>query len=151
MSNPLFHCSDAIRYSFGPLIQEELNRVITEWNYHRVRPSSMAEAPAGIPEVLYHLPELEGMLQCEHGVHKASTVLDVLYNIYTYIYTYTLGAEDHKFMVHNQLLQDAKEMYGFAGNVIVDEEFAAYAEEVVNTNQIVTVYPPSNYYEALTL
>ena len=31
----------------------------------------MAEAPAGIPEVLYHLPELEGMLQCEHGVHKA--------------------------------------------------------------------------------
>jgi len=52
-------------------------------------------------------------------------------------------------VVHNQLLQDAKEMYGFAGNVIVDEEFAAYAEEVVNTNQI--VYPPSNYYEALTL
>jgi len=40
-------------------------------------------------------------------------------------------------------------MYRFAGNVIVDEELAAYAEEVVNTNQI--VYPPSNYYEALTL
>jgi len=69
--------------------------------------------------------------------------------LYTYIYTYTLGAEDHKFRVHNQLLQDAKELYGFAGNVIVDEEFAAYAEEVVNTNQI--VYLPSNYYEALTL
>ena len=39
----------------------------------------MAEAPAGIPEVLYHLPELEGMLQCEHGVHKTSNVLDVPY------------------------------------------------------------------------
>lgn len=68
-------------YSFGPLIQEELNWVITdlEWNYHQVRPSSMAEAPAGIPEVLYHLPELESMLQCEHGVHKTSNVMDVPY------------------------------------------------------------------------
>ena len=25
-------------------------------------------------------------------------------------------------------------MYGFAGNVIVDQEFAAYAEEVVKPN-----------------
>ena len=63
-----------------------------------------------------------------------------------YICTYTLGTEEHKFIVHNQLLQDAKEIHGFAGNVIVDEEFAAYAEEVVNTNQV--VYPPSHYYEA---
>ena len=27
-----------------------------EWNHHRIRKSSTAEAPGGIPEVLYHLP-----------------------------------------------------------------------------------------------
>ena len=53
--------SDAIRFSFGPLVQQELDKVVTEWNHHHIRSSSTSEVPAGVPELLYNLPELEGM------------------------------------------------------------------------------------------
>ena len=44
---------DAVRYAFGRLIQEELLQFTSEW---------MAEVPGGIPEVLYHMPHLNGQL-----------------------------------------------------------------------------------------
>ena len=37
---------DALRYSFGPLIQQELMQFASEWNNHRIRQSHMAEVPA---------------------------------------------------------------------------------------------------------
>ena len=49
-------CRDAIRYSFGPVIQKQLLNLVWEWNHHRIRNTVTAEAPGGIPEVLYHLP-----------------------------------------------------------------------------------------------
>ena len=54
---------DAVRYAFGPLIQKELLQFTREWNNHRIRqasPTYMAEVPSGIPEVLYHMPHLNG-------------------------------------------------------------------------------------------
>ena len=39
--------------------------VITEWNYHRIRKSTNAEAPGGIPEILYSLPDTTGNLISE--------------------------------------------------------------------------------------
>ena len=51
---------DAVRYTFGPIIQQELLQFASEWNNHRIRQSSMAEVPGGIPEVLYHMPHLHG-------------------------------------------------------------------------------------------
>ena len=51
---------DAVRYAFGPLIQQELLQFTSEWNNHRIRQSNMAEVPGGIPEVLYHMPHLKG-------------------------------------------------------------------------------------------
>lgn len=50
-----FFLSDAVRYTFGPLIQNQLTDLVTEWN-HRIRKTATAVAPGGIPEVLYHVP-----------------------------------------------------------------------------------------------
>ena len=52
---------DAIRYCFGPVIEHQLNDLVIEWNHHRIRNTLTAEAPAGIPEVLYHLPGTSGL------------------------------------------------------------------------------------------
>lgn len=41
------------------LIQDELKRVAEHWNVHRIRPSINSDSPAGRPDVLYFLPELE--------------------------------------------------------------------------------------------
>ena len=53
-------CRDSIRYCFGPLITKELTVLVTEWNYHRIRKTANAEAPGGIPEILYCLPDSTG-------------------------------------------------------------------------------------------
>ena len=41
------------------LIQDELKRVAEHWNLHRIGPSTNSNSPAGLPDVLYFLPELE--------------------------------------------------------------------------------------------
>ena len=41
------------------LIQDELKHVVEEWNLHRIRPCRNSDSPAGRPDVLYFLPELE--------------------------------------------------------------------------------------------
>ena len=52
--------SDAVRFSFGPLLQLQLDNFVSEWNSHRIRKSNMAEVPPGIPDVLFNFPELHG-------------------------------------------------------------------------------------------
>ena len=42
------------------LMQEELHRVVLDWNVHRIRPSTNLESPSGKPDILYFLPELKG-------------------------------------------------------------------------------------------
>ena len=56
------HNSDTVRYCFGPVIEKELNQIVIEWNHHYVRKSTTAEAPGGIPNVLYLIPETTGIL-----------------------------------------------------------------------------------------
>lgn len=41
------------------LIQDELNRIVLEWNLHRIQPSTNLESPSGKPDILYFLPELK--------------------------------------------------------------------------------------------
>ena len=53
-------CSDAVRFCFGGIIQQQLQELVTEWNSHNIRHSNMAEVPAGKPDVLYYFPELQG-------------------------------------------------------------------------------------------
>eukprot|EP00118_Oscarella_pearsei_P013948 m.115907 g.115907 ORF g.115907 m.115907 type:complete len:79 (+) comp37571_c0_seq12:1112-1348(+) len=51
---------DSLKFCFMEILQRKLDEVRTEWNFHRVRKSKNAEAPGGIPELLYYVPELEG-------------------------------------------------------------------------------------------
>ena len=50
---------DCLRFSFMPLIQEELNRFAQKLILHRIRPSLNQESPPGRPGVLFFLPELQ--------------------------------------------------------------------------------------------
>ena len=38
---------DAVRYSFGPVIQKQLSELVTEWNHHRIRKTSMSKKLQG--------------------------------------------------------------------------------------------------------
>lgn len=49
-----------LKFCFMPLIRAELQRVAQHWNLHKIRPSRNEESPAGRPDVLYFLPEVEG-------------------------------------------------------------------------------------------
>ena len=60
---------DIVRYCFGRLIQDELNQFTKEWNSHRIRPCKKADAPAGVPDVLYFLPSLNGKIKI-HNIIK---------------------------------------------------------------------------------
>lgn len=49
---------DCLRFAFMELVQQDLNRVVTEWNSHFLR--SSRRFPGGHPNELYFLPELHG-------------------------------------------------------------------------------------------
>lgn len=51
---------ECLLFCFMPVIQDELRRVVQEWNLHKIRPSSNESSPPGRPETLYFLPELTG-------------------------------------------------------------------------------------------
>ena len=43
------------------LIQQELDQVAHEWNCHRIHPTKSCMVPAGIPNELYFLPDVQGI------------------------------------------------------------------------------------------
>ncbi|XP_074606429.1 uncharacterized protein LOC141859469 [Acropora palmata] len=49
---------ECLLFCFMPVLQDELRRVVQEWNLHKIRPSSNESSPPGRPETLYFLPEL---------------------------------------------------------------------------------------------
>ncbi|KAK2554872.1 hypothetical protein P5673_023534 [Acropora cervicornis] len=51
---------ECLLFCFMPVLQDELRRVVQEWNLHKIRPSSDESSPPGRPETLYFLPELTG-------------------------------------------------------------------------------------------
>lgn len=51
-------------------MQEELHRVVLEWNVHRISPSANLESPSEKPDILYFLPELK-------RAQDYSTLIDV--------------------------------------------------------------------------
>ena len=46
-------------FCFSQVIQNELNKIVEHWNTHYIRRSRHDTIP-GVPNVLYHLPELSG-------------------------------------------------------------------------------------------
>lgn len=41
---------------------QQLDSIQLEWNTHRLRKSHLAQAPGGIPDILYDCPELSGIV-----------------------------------------------------------------------------------------
>ena len=59
-SNPIN--VECLKFCFMQLIQDELKHVAEHWNLHRIRPCRNSDSPAGRPDVLYFLPELEEVM-----------------------------------------------------------------------------------------
>lgn len=53
---------DCLRLCFMHIIQRELNTLVHEWNTHQLRPTRNCSVPAGIPDELFFLPQVQGMM-----------------------------------------------------------------------------------------
>lgn len=51
---------ECLRLCFGTLLQNELQAVADEWNYHRIRNQKNLKLPTGKHNVLYFLPKIYG-------------------------------------------------------------------------------------------
>ncbi|CAI8013197.1 hypothetical protein GBAR_LOCUS8401 [Geodia barretti] len=54
---------DCLRFCFMHLIQQELDKVAHELNTHTTRSSKHCLVPAGVPNELYFLPEVQEIMQ----------------------------------------------------------------------------------------
>ncbi|XP_041364959.1 uncharacterized protein LOC121380210 [Gigantopelta aegis] len=50
--------TNLIQFCFSNLVQNDLDRIVTVWNSHRIRPSKNENVPHGRPMVLYSMPEV---------------------------------------------------------------------------------------------
>jgi hypothetical protein len=62
IAQDLFHTAnvkevDLLRFCFMSMLRKDLENVACMWNMHRIRPSTGARCPAGIPDELYFLPQ----------------------------------------------------------------------------------------------
>lgn len=53
------HCQ-LLQFCFTPVIRENLDNLVEYWNNHKVRRVSYSQSAAGIPEVMYTVPEIYG-------------------------------------------------------------------------------------------
>ena len=53
------HC---IAYVYEPLIKKALDDFKERWNCHAIRPNRLAGCPSGVPDDLYSLPQLTGIM-----------------------------------------------------------------------------------------
>ena len=49
------HC---VAFVYLPFLKEDLSNFVERWNDHRIRPSKTSGCPSGVPNDLYHLPEI---------------------------------------------------------------------------------------------
>ena len=59
------------------------------------------------------------------------------------------GAEDYKCYLQNELLSDAKNLYGYTGSLLVNEEFKNFSDAVFTHFRL--QYPPPTPEDALLL
>ena len=53
-------CRDRLQFCFMHIIQHGLDTVVHEWNKHRIQLSKDCLVPAGIPDELFFLPQVQG-------------------------------------------------------------------------------------------
>lgn len=98
LSNELH--KECIWFCFNNIIQDMLDEVKIHWNTHRIRKSKYG-AVAGIPNVLYHLPEDHGGIPCkcplpsQHQIAQVESSLE-FHNESTYqdYFQYVMNTEN---------------------------------------------------------
>ena len=65
-----FQNRDCLCLCFMHIIQRELNTLVHEWNTHRVRPSRNCSLPGGIPDELFFLPQIQGMVYMQEKYYQ---------------------------------------------------------------------------------
>jgi len=63
-----------LAYVYGPLLKNSLDDFKARWNSHRIRLNRVAGCPDGVPEDLYNLPQLNGMMS------MIAMVIDIMYS-----------------------------------------------------------------------
>jgi hypothetical protein len=73
---------DCCRFCYADLLREELEEIRMLWNTHYIRDSRNQNSPPGKPDVLYHIPEMSGGIDCKQGMNEAelNAVSDILTN-----------------------------------------------------------------------
>ena len=76
-SNPMH--IDCMRYCFMDIIQKDLNKLIDEWNSHRIR-KQRRQVQHGKPELMYEIPNIFNARQC--GLNIDIIKINQIKNIY---------------------------------------------------------------------
>ena len=113
-----FHM-ECLWFIFSKFMQTELDRIKNEWNSHFIRKSRCTVA-SGIPDELFFLPEIWGMLDCKVPVSRQAI-------------NGILNQRD----VHYEALRDID---------VDDEELIEYFHYVISTERL--NYPPADWNEA---
>ena len=61
-SHNFSHKRHILAYVYGPLLKRSLDDFKVRWNSHRIKLNRVAGCPDGVPEDLYNLPQLNGMM-----------------------------------------------------------------------------------------
>ena len=117
------------------LVQKDLNKVKQEWNCHRIRPSRHSSSPAGYPNVLFSLPEIQGIVWSS----STTCMITQLCN--------TAGTRDYLCTVENRDILVAEE-YTEEPDPPGSLEFLEVAQTIMDQEQLEM---PSTVQEALNL
>ncbi|KAK2554102.1 hypothetical protein P5673_024448 [Acropora cervicornis] len=52
---------ECLKFCLMQVLRDELYKFAEQWNLHRMRPSTNVESPSGRPDILYFLPEINGV------------------------------------------------------------------------------------------
>jgi hypothetical protein len=91
---------ECLWFCFHTIIQDHLDKVKHRWNTHRIRQSKYGTV-AGIPNLLYHLPDLYGGIDCkcplpsQDKIHQVeSTFVSVDESVYQEYFKYVIECEN---------------------------------------------------------
>ncbi|XP_070577464.1 uncharacterized protein [Ptychodera flava] len=105
-----------VRFCYLEVIQGELDMIISSWNDHCIRKQAQLEVPCGIPNVLYHCPELSGGVDCLQAIPFNIDDLEEHTCLPNYVGDYEVDVYFHDLMTENRLLparnpSEAEQLY----------------------------------------
>lgn len=107
-------------FCFSKLIQNELDKVMDQWNSHYIRRSRHDTVP-GVPDILYYLPENSGAVDCLVPVSQAKIYevqpqcdMDEEEDFYKDYFEYIMETEDWEYPVN---VEDAFNLFQSFNNV----------------------------------